>query len=403
MAQPTADKQHLYYARNNITPTYAAFAQESDLNNYALNREKFFTEKLRLPQRFFRGAHLAEFGPDCGENALVFAKWGALLTLIEPNPKSWVNIQQYFSKFGLTDKLISLEKTDLENFNLNRRFDIINAEGFIYTIPESVWINQFDRHLAENGFFIISYLSSYGYFLEILLKVLYHRVKNVLHLTPAQSAIKLFQTKWDSIPHTRSIENWAMDSLESPFVRISNCYDLPRLYRQLLDKGFVLYSGWPNTIDLLNVYWHKKQLSDEVQLQHNIDFVNRSSLSFAFDRKLFITSPDPGTVREINGQLMQLLVNMDRLIDDFNGDSIRKCRDSLTSIRSFLTQGDIYADSPKDRQEALALVHSVECIFNFLAKDDLEALINFCHGDEAFITSWGLPSQYAVFQKRPRV
>ena len=96
---------------------------------------------------------------------------GALLTLVEPNFRTWANIQQYFSRFGLTDKLVSLEKTDLESLNLDRQFDIINAEGFIYTVrPESIWIDQFDRHLVENGFFIISYISLYGSFLEILFR-----------------------------------------------------------------------------------------------------------------------------------------------------------------------------------------------------------------------------------------
>jgi hypothetical protein len=222
-----------------------------------------------------------------------------------------------------------------------------------------------------------------------------------MHLTPAQAAIRLFQTKWDSIPHKRSIENWAMDVLESPFVRIPYCFDVPQLYRKLLEKRFVLYSSWPNTIDLLNVYWQKERLSQEVQLQRNIDFMARSSLSFALGRKFFITS-DSEKVKEINAYLMQLLVHMDHLIDDCNKGTIGKCRDSLAPIRTFLMEGDIYVDSSRDRQRALGLIHSVGCIFDLLAKDDLEGLTSFCHSDEAFIASWGMPSHYAVFQKHPR-
>ena len=38
---------------------------------------------MSVPPALFRGADVLEFGPDSGENAVVFARWGARLTLVE--------------------------------------------------------------------------------------------------------------------------------------------------------------------------------------------------------------------------------------------------------------------------------------------------------------------------------
>ena len=71
------------------------------------------TEKLFLPRRLFSNARLIEFGPDAGENSLVFALWGASCTLVEPNLKARPIIRGYFQQFGLSHGLVSLEAKEL--------------------------------------------------------------------------------------------------------------------------------------------------------------------------------------------------------------------------------------------------------------------------------------------------
>ncbi len=79
------DKLFQYYAHEQFLPTFGNFDSATKLAQYANARRTVFAEKLMLPLRTFDGADVLEFGPDTGENALVFAQWGAKLTLAEPN------------------------------------------------------------------------------------------------------------------------------------------------------------------------------------------------------------------------------------------------------------------------------------------------------------------------------
>ena len=96
MNQDRSDQLSLYYQAKDILPTYARFSKKESLDKYNLFRYKFFLEKLYLPPQMFKGASLVEFGPDSGENSLVFADWGANLTLVEPNPNAWPRIMDNF-------------------------------------------------------------------------------------------------------------------------------------------------------------------------------------------------------------------------------------------------------------------------------------------------------------------
>jgi len=53
-----------------------------------LNRERLFQDHLKLPLRLFNDAELLDLGCGTGEQDLVYADWGANLTLVDMNPDS---------------------------------------------------------------------------------------------------------------------------------------------------------------------------------------------------------------------------------------------------------------------------------------------------------------------------
>ena len=131
-----------YYSTQNVRPTYADFGDDTELSKYAELRKSVF-HRLMLPPAVFAGKRLLEFGSDTGENSLVFAQWGARLTLVEPNAEAHPYIRKYFSKFGLDSRLDSVVAASLLEFSALHKFDAIDAEGFIYTIqPTSVWVKK---------------------------------------------------------------------------------------------------------------------------------------------------------------------------------------------------------------------------------------------------------------------
>src|SRR6185312_15035919 len=97
--------------------------------------------RSEISSRLHNSRPMPPSGPDSGENAMVFAGWGARMTLAEPNRLAHDRIQAYFARFDVANHLRELVLSDVEGFLSDRRFDIIDAEGFIYTIqPSETWL-----------------------------------------------------------------------------------------------------------------------------------------------------------------------------------------------------------------------------------------------------------------------
>lgn len=141
-----------YYLTQTIRPTHADFSSDTQLSKYAELRKNVFS-RLTFPSALFSGKRVLEFGPDTGENSLVFAQWGARITLVEPNEEAHSYIRRYFSKFQLIGNLNDVIAASLLEFSTPRKFDIVDAEGFIYTIqPTSAWVKKTAEFLEPGGF-----------------------------------------------------------------------------------------------------------------------------------------------------------------------------------------------------------------------------------------------------------
>jgi hypothetical protein len=105
---------------------------------------------------------------------MVFAGWGAMMTLAEPNSRAHAKINGYFARFDLTDRLRELASSDVEGFRSERSFDVVDAEGFIYTVqPTESWLRVFHQLLNPDGYAVVSYYERYGGFFELALKAIH--------------------------------------------------------------------------------------------------------------------------------------------------------------------------------------------------------------------------------------
>ena len=394
---------HEYYSNQEELLTHGSFKSLKDLESYDLERQSLFTDKLFLPPRMFRDAKLIEFGPDSGENSLVFARWGASCKLIEPNPKAHSVIKNYFNKYKLSDKLDKLVLSDLLSYSKylkpSEKFDIIDAEGFIYTIrPESLWIDIFNRILNDNGFVIIYYCEAFGSFMELSLKVIHTRICELTGMGDLEAAQKLYAAKWKSIPHKRSMKSWLMDILKNPYVRLHYFFEPQSLCKKMSEAGFYLYSSWPYYKDGLNVHWYKKKLDSGEQLRLQDDFIARSRISHMFGRKNFIVDLDTTLEKD----LFNLLGLIDGLIDNFDKDKAMQCVEYLSILEKFINSNKILVD-PKETIDTVQTIQSIQHIFQLLVEGKVNDVIEFCNKDKPFINSWGIPSHFAVFKKNPAV
>jgi hypothetical protein len=395
-----SDNMFDYYREQAVLPTYGRFQSIADLDAHEINRRSIFTNKLNLPPQVFTDANLIEFGPDSGENSLIFALWGACCTLVEPNPKAHPVIEEYFQRFNLKDKLINLVPSDLktlaEGYDYSARlFDLVVAEGFIYTVkPESLWIDFFSRLVTPDGFVILFYEEAYGSMMEILLKVIHHNLVKLTGMSSLEVAERAFKAKWDSIAHKRSMRSWVMDVLDNPFVRLRYFLEPHSLCVQMRTAGFNLYSSWPPYKDGLSVEWFKKMATPDEELKSIQNFTSRNRLSHVFARKHYLTRSDA----IIDTHLHSLVTSLDNLVDGLDAAEIGKCAHILSLI-SELMRSDVVMSEEADRSDTIETVFSIEKILALLSEGAALDLIEFCNRDAAFIRSWGTPAHFAVFRK----
>ncbi|AMA58834.1 class I SAM-dependent methyltransferase [Bradyrhizobium sp. CCGE-LA001] len=394
------DKLFNYYERQNVLPTFGNFKSSAELGAYAGQRRELFSDKLMLPQLLFRDAEVLEFGPDSGENALVFAGWGANMTLAEPNRHAHEKIQAYFAHFGLTARLRELALSDVEGFRGDRRFDIIDAEGFIYTVqPSKKWLGIFHRLLNPDGYAVVSYYERYGGFFELALKAIHAAGKALTGRPAPETAKMLFETKWNSIPHTRSFDSWLMDVLENPFVRHRYFLDAGALCAAAHEQGFDVHSAWPAYRDSLDVYWHKKVLSDDEKLRRAVRHLGRSRLSFLGGRKLYLVG-NIEAVDAISASIEALVHDVDGMIDDPFGDCLPRVISSLALLRETIRTTDVLADDAADIDAIIATLDSFHRIFVAIGRRDASAVTALTQSDPAFINTWGQPAHFLVIRKR---
>jgi hypothetical protein len=395
----TYDRMSDYYADQEIFPTHSPFATRERLLVHEYERRRALTDRLYLPPRIFQDARVLEFGPDTGENALVFALWGADCTLVEPNTNAHATIREYFERFGLTGRLTAIVQSDLAGFasrpEAAASYDVIVAEGFIYSVkPESLWINLFAKLLKDEGFALFSFYDPTSCFIELMLKVIHSTACEWSGRSRQETARALYGAKWNSIPHRRSLDSWIMDVLENPFVRLKYFIDARALCSSMHDAGLTLYSAWPPYADGLEVTWFKNVQSMAQRLASQRRFITRSLLGHLFGRPIFLVDDRS----DVQALLTELLGLIDRMIDRFEPARADRAAAILSALDAILQSGRVLV-SEQDQACALGLTGSYRTILALLARGRFDELASFCNTDAAFIRDWGSPNHNAVFTR----
>jgi predicted O-methyltransferase YrrM len=395
---PQSGRMYEYYNRQDVLPTVANLKGEQALERYVAGRQYLFEKLLMISTREFAGAQLVEFGPDSGENSLAFARFGSTLTLVEPNPKALPKIKSYLETFGVGEQVARLEHADVEKFKTDQTFDIVDAEGFIYTLqPTTLWLGIFNHLLNPGGLLVVNYCERFGSIIETLTKAIHALVKTATGLASVEAAQSIFQSKWDTIPHTRSFKSWVMDVLENPFVRHRFFIDAEELLALAAQQGFSFHSSWPNYRDPFAVHWHKTRVTEEQRLKADRDFIRRSRLSHFFGHQVFMADSRPESILQTTGMLQQFAHDIDALIDKpAEPELLTRCSASLRHIGQVLSSGSILTD---DMSGASALLASVDECLRRMVERDVPNLTRFCSTNDAFLKTWGVPYHFAVFRK----
>ncbi|MCO4857596.1 class I SAM-dependent methyltransferase [Herbaspirillum sp. WGmk3] len=389
------EKMYEYYAKQDVQPTYADFSSDAELSRYAQLRKNVFF-RLSLPLALFQGKEVLEFGPDTGENSIVFAQWGARVTLVEPNAEAHPYIRQYFSRFSLESNLTEIVTKSVLDFEPARQYDFVDAEGFIYTVqPTSAWVSKLHECLKPDGIALVTYVEKYGSFMELLLKAIYQTaLRHGQGEGGIETARHLFLPKWNSIAHTRKIESWFMDVIQNPFVRMKYFIDPAQLLREMHAGHFRLYSAWPNYKDVLAMNWIKGEYRAGDDNEAAIAYIEQSRLSHVLSTQCLLPAPSP----TISNQLAELVGIVDGLIDNAAETNCLRAVAILDELIAFLAAGNIIA-SPEDAAKARTILTMIKTAMTLMGQGKVDELTTFCREDSVFIATWGMPNHHGVFQK----
>lgn len=390
MAKP--GKMYEYYQTQPILPTTANLKSLESFRRYEDQRKDLVTEKLNIPIQFFQDREILEFGPDSGENALVFAKWGAKLHLVEPNSQAIETSKKNFEQFNFTDAIQSIAQTDIDGYTSKKKFDFIVAEGFVHSIkPDKSWISKFSTLSSPNGLVLISYTNTYGAYMELLYSLIAIYIKRKTKSISEYNAIlkEIFKTKWNSVNHTRSFESWQMDVIDSPYnSRMYYTINPEKLLKTAFQHGFTLYSSWPSYKNKNDIYWHKHCKSEEEKLALSIEQIQKDQLSFFLGEKLACSFDH----KKINEQLHLLLKMMDTWKKNFSSGYSQK---TLLAIHDLLTT---FKKAKIDAKNS-AKITCIQTICKYICDDSTKKLISFCNKNETFINHWGMPTHIVVLKK----
>ena len=177
-----------YYTSKQINPVEIPLGGEKWSNHFE-QRLNLLERHLKLPVSWFKGKRVLEFGPNKGENSLIFAKLGADVTLVEPNHLMHQGIKDTFQKHNQSHRLKKIHPSILENFVSQEKFDIVWAEGFLHALKSRGKLIQKLCSFSSDKV-VFTYSDINGYFFESFKRFLF---KSILEVE------KIKEHEWEKI------------------------------------------------------------------------------------------------------------------------------------------------------------------------------------------------------------
>lgn len=153
-----------YYGERNISPERQNI---DDIQLHYARRNKLYRQ-CGLPEMAFRNAEMMEVGPGGGYNTLAYFQWGCKhIDLIEGNPQGIRDMKMLFAERKIPKDRYDIFNCLIEDYQTDRRYDIIVAEGFLPDIDnQKDVVDKLKTLLGEKGVIVITCVDKVGFFIE---------------------------------------------------------------------------------------------------------------------------------------------------------------------------------------------------------------------------------------------
>jgi SAM-dependent methyltransferase len=310
----TSPSQSEYYQQHRLHPNRIDAKDPAVLDRYRAGRKHLYQDLLHLPMRWLKDREALEVGCGTGESACVLARYGARLTLIDADPTVMGPLERLFAETNLQHRIRRKFTGTLEAFEDEQRFDLVTAEGFLFTLPErNDALRKLCRLVAPEGFGILSFPDRFGSFLEFVKKAVFWRgcqlreIRDVHGPEALEVARALLETGHAALPSARPFEVWWTDCIASPFLNYDQCWDYDDILSLLDQEGCRYHASTPRLYEPPHLAWHKTVPSDREQYEtlrrsyaaRRFDFLLGSPLALRED------SPGPAAASRVIRSILQ--------------------------------------------------------------------------------------------------
>ena len=252
-----------YYRESQFNPGFIALQSAETWQSHIAKRANLYEHHLGIPLGLLAGKSILEFGCSSGENALVLAAHGANLTLVEPNEQVLPRLRDLFQQYQLEEQIISLINAGVDDYHDEATYDLVIAEGFLFTLPnrEAV-LRKLGKWIKPGGLGIISFNDRYGCLPEYVKKFVLQRacqlegaaIDSQRSLSLAQ---QFFGEAFARLNASRSFETWWRDNFANQYLNFEYLWDYPSLVPLIDDMGCQVYNTSPDWLLIDHFNWYK--------------------------------------------------------------------------------------------------------------------------------------------------
>ncbi|MEG4166771.1 MULTISPECIES: methyltransferase domain-containing protein [unclassified Microcoleus] len=382
-----------YYQENKFNPVPIPLGTTSDWDSHFAKRHNLYQRHLGIPLSLLKCCSVLEFGCNSGENALVLASVGANLTLVEPNDQVFPRLKALFQHFGLQERIVELVQTGIDSFESETRYDIVLAEGFLYTLPNrDSLLLKISKLLNPGGFAVVAFGDRCSLFLEMVRRMVLWRAYqlqgiNDVHSDEALNLAKRFYGEdFAQLNASRPFEVWWKDTMVCPFLSSAYHWSYPEILSILERAGCEFYSSSPQWGSMNHFNWYKNVL--DTQSRHSQLLKNWASV-FPF----FLTglSPSDCEWQSAPCEVINSVVALVAKLADYTIDS------SVESIVYPDSLNEYLSESKDIRLQQLNL--EMNNLYKAIKSARLEELLSAYHETKWVRELWGTPQHYICFTK----
>ncbi len=369
-----------FYIEQDISPVHQDI---TDLDLHIERRRKLYRQ-CGIPYKLFYGKQVLEIGPGSGYNTLAFFKWGANVTLVEPNPKGLDEAGSLFEKMGINEDRYDFIQSKIEDYRTDEIYDIVIAEGFLEAMDnQDEIIKKIDSLVESGGIVVVTCADDVCMFIETMKRLI--AVIYTEHINEYDQKVeyleKFFAQQFKKLRGmSRPVKDWVEDQMICKSFINGNSLSMEETINKFVDYYYIGFSQRLFT----DYSWYKDIWYDE-----------KDNIVSQFRKKrlsLLMAGMDEVIVKEDEvNWFVHRFKEIRYLVSEFENSYDKEIINKIEHLlKDICLKADVF---PNEFRNVLLEIH--ECILDIVKKGrcEISKYSNFYY-------AFGRTQQYIAFEKK---